>query len=32
MKRIHTQLLYFGWLGHGHKLLIKYTLPAPETE
>jgi len=26
------QLLYFGWLGHGHKLLLKYTLPAPDTK
>ena len=26
------QLQYFGWLGHGHKLLLKYTLPALDTE
>jgi hypothetical protein len=32
MRRIHMQLLYFGWLGHGHKLLLKYTLPAPDTK
>jgi hypothetical protein len=32
MRRIYMQFLYFGWLGHGNKLLLKYTLPALDTK